>query len=39
MAIIKEKKPKAGSACNFSPPAVKFLKHGDPYAILDSVHV
>ena len=30
MALIKEKYAKAVSACNFSPSAVKFLKHGGP---------
>ena len=34
MALIKEKLPKAGSACNFSPSAVKFLKHGDPFNMI-----
>ena len=34
MALIKEKYPKADSACNFSPSAVKFLKHGGPYNMI-----
>ena len=34
MALIKEKKPNDDSACKFSPSAVKFLKHGDPYNMI-----
>ena len=34
MSLIKEKNPTAGSACNFSPSAVKFLKHSGPYKMI-----
>ena len=34
MALIKEKQPNAGSACNFTPSTVKFLKHGGPYNMI-----